>query len=139
MKQSFFAFAAILVFLSCDNFQNKDVNDSTSAPSEIRRNDVQYNLPRDTTITPTNSYSDMFLDSSTIETYINNKTVSADDAQTLRGFYNPRNYGYAWFSNDGLTEQGRAFWNAYTYANKHGQKDTITDKLLNRRMDTLLN
>jgi murein L,D-transpeptidase YcbB/YkuD len=81
----------------------------------------------------------LFLDSAAIENFIKNKAVAEPDAQALRGFYNPRNFGYAWFAHDGLTEQGRAFWHAYTYEKGQGQKDTGLDKSLNKRLDTLLN
>ena len=43
------------------------------------------------------------------------KKIADSIADRIRSFYNTRNYQYAWFSSDGLTEQARAFWNLHDY------------------------
>src|SRR5688572_5148009 len=83
----------------------------------------EFQVARDTTIDSSVAYNDLFLDTSAVGAYIQKEKLADADAQALRGFYNMRNFQYAWFSEHGLTEQGNGFWNAYTYAKSHGQKD----------------
>ena len=137
MKTLLFPFTISIAFASCSYFDKSPENNSNNASqtSEVKPEVLQ---PRDVSITPANSYNDMFIDSSAVETFIKSKNISSANAQSIRNFYNPRNFEYAWFFKAGLSEQGRAFWNAYTYANKHGQKDAGQDKQLNKRMDSLL-
>jgi L,D-transpeptidase YcbB len=96
-------------------------------------------VQRDNSITATNSYSDIFLDSAVVETYIKEKALNDTLALKLRNFYNERNYQYAWLASDGFTEQGRGFWNIYSN-NKAGDtaNKSLADTSLNRKMDTLL-
>jgi len=93
---------------------------------------------RDTSIDSTNAYNNLFLDSNAVNIYISSNKISAADSQALRGFYNMRNYQFAWFAKGGMTEQGHSFWNAYTYAKSHGMKDSSTDQSLMARMDTIV-
>lgn len=96
---------------------------------------------RNVSITPANAYNNLFLDSSVLETFIRNENLSEAQALELKNFYYPRNLEYAWFSEDGLTEEGRNFWNAYDYGSKAEPKDSATiatDKWLAKRMNTLL-
>ena len=55
----------------------------------------------------------------------------------IRSFYNTRNYQYAWFSSDGLTEQARAFWNLHDYVTTYDPDSSLNDKTLQRKMDNL--
>ncbi len=138
MKKLIYTLVISSAFAACSYFDKSPTTnsaDNSSQPSEAKPEVPQV---RDVTITPANAYNDIFIDSTAVETFIKNKNVSAADAQSVKNFYNPRNYGLAWFFKDGLTEQGRAFWNAYSYANTHGQKDASPDKQLNKRMDSLL-
>ena len=68
----------------------------------------------DPSINVRKSYSDLFLDSSSIERYIENVKPDEATAKNLRQFYNSRDYQYAWFNKKGINEQGNSFWNAYT-------------------------
>lgn len=138
MKKLIYAFVVSIAFAACSNFDKSPANNSADNSSQTFEAKPEAPQVRDVTITPANSYNDMFIDSTAVATFIKNKNVSAADAQSVKNFYNPRNYGFAWFFKDGLTEQGRAFWNAYTYANTHGQKDASPDKRLTKKMDSLL-
>jgi L,D-transpeptidase YcbB len=135
MKILFFALATIIATTSCQYFHPAD---KTQGNATSVKEDDQLVTIRDTTISPSNAYTDLFLDSAALENFINSKKIQEGDARALRSFYNTRNYQYAWFAKDGLTEQGRAFWNAYTYGKVHGQKDTTSDRFLNKRMDTIV-
>lgn len=57
-----------------------------------------------------------------------------DAAEELRRFYNKRNFQYAWFSNDGLTEQALAFRTLYDYKKDSG----VNRKSLDNRLDDIM-
>jgi len=56
----------------------------------------------------------------------------------MRSFYNTRNYQFAWFSSDGLTEQARGFWNSYDYVTTYDVDTTLQNKALQKKMDRLI-
>lgn len=86
---------------------------------------------RDESITEANAYSDLFLDSTAVENYIQKEKLSDSAARALRNFYLIRNYQYAWFTTGGMTEQGKAVWNLYA------EDSAGADKSLAQQMDTL--
>ncbi|MEZ5035373.1 MAG: L,D-transpeptidase family protein [Chitinophagaceae bacterium] len=84
---------------------------------------------RDFSVTPENAYNDLMLDSLSMEQYIRQRNLQDIKLSLLiRSFYNARNYHYAWFSSDGLTEQARFFWNQYDYAVNHLNDSTMVNK-----------
>ena len=91
---------------------------------------------RDESITEANAYSDLFLDSNTVENYIQKEKLSDSSATAMRNFYRVRNYQYAWFSSDGPTEQARGLWSLYSGEGDSSKKEPAYD--LKERMDTLL-
>lgn len=95
---------------------------------------------RDYSITAANAYNDVFLDSMAMEGYIERRQI--DDkkiARRIRSFYNARNFQYAWFSSDGITEQTRFFWNQYDYAVTHQKDTTLIDKQFYKDAEKLVN
>ncbi|HET7116159.1 MAG TPA: L,D-transpeptidase family protein [Hanamia sp.] len=98
------------------------------------------NLPvkRDTTITKTNAYSSLELDSMTLENYISKNHLKTSMAEEMRNFYNSRNYHFAWFSTDGLTEQAQAFYNLHNTYVKADMDTSQYDKKLDTTMEKLL-
>lgn len=127
-------FTALILFSACNTGGQKQTTQSSTTDSGkvIVRNDTIY-LTRNADITPANSYSDLFLDSTALEQFIQAKKLSGDDAKSFRSFYNYRNLQFAWFTSLGFTEQAKGFWNLQ---DKYGGK---TDRSLRNRMDTLLN
>ncbi len=91
-------------------------------------------IPRNATITKANSYSDVFLDSVDMESFITEQKLNDTVSTGMRNFYNARNYQYAWFASDGLTEQALAFRNLYDYTIDTGS----TQKSLDRRLERLM-
>src|SRR5688572_2893984 len=83
---------------------NNESNDSAKASTN------RPVVERDLSINESNSYSDLFLDSIAVETYIRQNQMPDSVANGMRSFYNSRNLQYAWFSSEGLTEQGRGIW-----------------------------
>ncbi|HKO80553.1 MAG TPA: L,D-transpeptidase family protein [Chitinophagaceae bacterium] len=93
---------------------------------------------RNLSITPSNSYSDLFLDSATVENYIMEKKIPDSIAWRIRSFYNSRNFEFAWFSSDGLTEQARGFWNLHNNYTSSTDDSSLDNKSLQKRMDNFV-
>ncbi|MET0393630.1 MAG: L,D-transpeptidase family protein [Chitinophagaceae bacterium] len=133
MKIIFVAATITSLFLfSCKNNDNNNGSDAENAEREKKM------TARDYSITPENAYSDLFLDSAAMENYIAEQKLSDSVSRRMRSFYNARNYQYAWFSTDGLTEQARCFWNQYDYATSYGSDTALRDKAFQKKMDGLI-
>lgn len=139
MKQLLIFLAAVYTLSSCSEIAGwSGSEDSTGTKVDST---VVY---RDVSITEANAYSDLFLDSSAIESFIKTENVSDTTAKIIRDFYAVRNYQFAWFATSGLTEQARGLWSLYP-ANtdlKKDKKDSSSGKTpsgsLKEKMDTLL-
>jgi len=116
--------------LSDSDKENKQGSETTSQKKNISK--------RDRSINASNSYSDLFFDSTAMEQFIQKKRIDDSIANRIRSFYNTRNYQYAWFSGDGLTEQARAFWNLHDYITTYDPDSSLKDKALQRKMDNLI-
>jgi len=89
---------------------------------------------RDKSITPQNSFTDLFLDSMKLEQFLNAEKIDSATAQHIRSFYNSRNYQYAWFNKDGLSEPGLSFWNLLNSFISLSKDSSLFDKRLAKRM-----
>ncbi|MEO9020587.1 MAG: L,D-transpeptidase family protein [Ginsengibacter sp.] len=96
-------------------------------------------VKRDTTITKANAYSSLELDSLSLENYISKNDLKSSMAEKMRDFYKNRNYHFAWFSTDGLTEQAQAFYNLHNTYVKADMDSSKYDKKLDTTMEKLLN
>lgn len=134
MKLFFIYVAFICSVLSACQNNNPASQKESGEKDEKAKNNVS---GRDYSITKNNSYSDLFLDSAAMETYIAAQHLDDLVASRLRSFYNSRNYGFAWFTSAGLTEQARAFWNLHDYVTTYDADTTLRDKGLQKRMDAL--
>lgn len=103
---------------------NNGGNGSASPPERI--------APRNYSITEANAYNNIFLDSSAMEKFIVSRELNDTIANAMRSFYNARNYQFAWFSSNGLTEQALGFRSLYNYS-----KDGTDSKVLEARLDQL--
>lgn len=116
------------IFISCDSFKG-----SSDEGSEKEKKITK----RDYSINASNAYNDIFLDSMNMEKFIADKKISDSVSRRMRSFYNARNFQFAWFSSDGLTEQALGFWNLHNYATYTG--DTLqNNRLLQRKMDNMI-
>ena len=95
-------------------------------------------VPRDTTIVPAITFTLLNLDTLVVEQFIATETKEKSLAQGIRNFYNSRNYQYAWFDEQGLTEQGEAFWNLHQ-AQEEDSDTSLSAKRLHNNMQVLLN
>ena len=93
---------------------------------------------RDLSITASNAYNNLFLDSSDLENFLAKNEINDTISGRMRSFYNARNYQYAWFAGDGLTEQARGFWNMHNYHTTYGEDSLLKDKTLKKNMDRLI-
>lgn len=103
-------------------------NQSTSHKFKVEK--------RDTTIKQTNSFSDIFFDSTALETFINQEHVSDTLADQLRSFYNGRNYQFAWFFQNGLSEPARNFWNTQNDFIAYSGDSSLYNSYLQRVVDS---
>lgn len=129
--KNFFVYAILAwsVMASCQNAGNNDSN-TPEAEKKISK--------RDYGINKSNSYSDLFLDSTAVEKFIAEKKLADSISRRLRSFYNTRNYQFAWFSSDGLTEQALAFWNLHDYVTTYDNDTSLRNKTLQKRMDAFV-
>lgn len=131
MKAIFLLSMSCVFIISCNN----GVDNSTRAMSSDSSKNVS---SRDRSITPANSYSDLFFDTTLLESFIKQKKVPDSIASRMRSFYNARNYQFAWFSSDGLTEEARGFWNLHDYVTTYDVDTSLKNKSLQKKMDNLI-
>jgi L,D-transpeptidase YcbB len=95
-------------------------------------------LVRNLAINKTNSYSTLFMDSATMESFIREQKLNDSISHDMRVFYNARNFQFAWFSGDGLTEQSFAFRSLYDYSERNDKKKVLDYKLDNLMLNDSL-
>ena len=118
--------ALALLFIACNDNDNESIPSVSPKQKKISK--------RDYSITKENAYNDLFLDSMDVENFIGKNNVADSLAIRIRSFYNTRNYQFAWFSSNGLTEQAFGFWSLKNYA---GDTSGKTRKL-QKTMDELM-
>jgi murein L,D-transpeptidase YcbB/YkuD len=133
MKNILSILAAAAIFCSCTHIAGS--SDSNTDSSQAKAPDST-TIIRDETITEANAYSDLFLDSNAVESFIQKEKIDDTDATTLRNFYKARNYEFAWFATDGPTEQARGLWSLYASEGDSAKKEP--GEKLKERMDTIL-
>jgi len=126
-----YMWAAIICsfFVACNGFNTS--TDETNAENEKKI------TKRDYSINVNNAYNNIFLDSMSMENFIIEKKLPDSISRRMRSFYNARNYQFAWFSSQGLTEQALGFWNLHNYETYTGDTSQ-KDKTLEKRMDNMI-
>jgi murein L,D-transpeptidase YcbB/YkuD len=131
MKKIIVALPFLAILFSCSDLTPTEEGKTTT---KEEKNISQ----RDVSITPTSSYSDLFLDTTALQNFIKQNKIPDSIARRLESFYNTRNYEFAWFSKDGLTEQARGFWNLHDYVTTYEADSSLKDKKLQKKMDRLI-
>ena len=127
------------LFAACQNPASPKQKKDNSPTEESESKDEKKNISkRDYSITKAVSYSNLFLDSVVMEKFFVAKKLPDSIGRRMRSFYNTRNYQFAWFATDGLTEPARAFWNLHDYVTTYDNDTSLRDKALQRRMDALI-
>ena len=135
MKRTIFGIAILGVLSSCTQVAGWFGTNSDS--TKIHADSASYAAyARDKSITTANAYSDLFLDSNAVESFILRRKLDDSSANTMRSFYRVRNYQYAWFSSTGPTEQARGLWSLQARRTDSATTDSLGK--LRDRMDTLL-
>ena len=124
----------ILLFIAACNLLLSCSNSTWEEREEKERKNI---TKRDLGITKANSYSTLFMDSMVVEKFMKDQQVVDSLARRIRSFYNARNYQFAWFSEDGLTEQARGFWNLHEYVKSYDGDTSLNHKGLQKTMDRL--
>lgn len=126
----------LILFAACKN--NKNDNKTAVEEGTDKTENAKKITKRDYSINASNAYSDLFLDSNTVENFIAEKKLNDTLSRKLRSFYNARNYEFAWFTGDGVTEQGRSFWNLHEYYTTYSSNNSLEDKALKKKMNAII-
>jgi len=132
-------FTAIFLFFSliagCKNHeqQREQTNPSNPATPSTSPAPGEATIPRNTGIRQAEAYSDLFFDSSHLDSFISRQKLNDTLSRQFRNFYNHRNFQFAWFAGDGLTEQALAFSSLYNYS----RDSSIHRKWLDEQLDSL--
>lgn len=92
---------------------------------------------RDTSITVSNAYTQLFFDSIALERFVGEQGFSDSVANQFRNFYNARNYQYAWFFSDGPAEQAYHFLNLQNDYIAYSGDSSLYNPVLEQVFDTL--
>ncbi len=120
-----------VLFISCNS--NGSAN-STKEEEETQKDEKKI-TKRDFSITPSNAYNNLFFDSAVLVKFFTDNKIENKIIRRMTSFYNARNYQLAWFTNDGLTEQARGFWNMHNYQTTYANDSALKDKSLQTKMD----
>ncbi len=138
MKNLFFCLTLITLFFACKNDNNAENSSDTEETNGEKLEKDKKVTKRDLSITPANSYNNLFLDSTFVEKFIAENKLNDTLTRRIKSFYNARNYQFAWFASDGLTEQARQFWNLHQYYTTYSNNKSLTDKSLQKKMQRLV-
>lgn len=127
----------VLAVFACRNNakapQPQPTRDSNAAPTPANPLESDTLIARNTGIDSAHAYSDLYLDTAELDQFISLQHLNDTLSLELHNFYNARNFQYAWFDQDGLSEQALAFSSLYQYS-----KDSSTGrKWLDRQLDIL--
>jgi murein L,D-transpeptidase YcbB/YkuD len=129
IKTLMYAGIIFSMLLSCND--KTDGKKSSSQKTEKEKKLTK----RDFSITPANAYNDIFFDSMALVNYLAENKLDESLVRRMTSFYNARNYQFAWFTSNGLTEQARGFWNMHNYQTTYGKDSSLKNKTLQKRMD----
>jgi len=115
-------------------------NTSGEAPvqpidSASKKQPASQRLSFRTGINSSNAYSNLFIDSSRLEKFIDREEIAGETADEIRSFYNNRAFQFAWFTDSGFTEQALAFRSLYDY----DRDSSVGRRQLDNRLDKLIN
>lgn len=102
-----------------------------------QKNEIPLVEQRDTTITVSNAYTQLFLDSIDLEQFIYKHSFSEELSNQFRSFYNARNFQYAWFFLDGPAEQAYNFLNIQSDYIAYSGDSSLYNPVLTQVFDTL--
>ncbi|HUP10984.1 MAG TPA: hypothetical protein VM187_02185, partial [Niastella sp.] len=132
MKHIFYLMLGAVLLAGCLNSgENESEESAGSAPKKNMSK-------RNNSITKANSYSNLFFDSAALGEYLTSNKVPDSIGNRIISFYNARNYQFAWFTDEGFTEEAQGFWNLYDHYLTYSGDTTLKNKPLEKRMNRLL-
>lgn len=118
----------VLFFLSaCGHAERATANPAKNAEEKL------------IAVSQQNAYSAILLDSAGVEAFIKDHALSDQRARQVRQFYKSRDYQFAWFDEEGVSQQASAFWNLHNRYLNTIRDSSFFDKTLHRQMKALLN
>jgi L,D-transpeptidase YcbB len=98
-----------------------------------------YSSSQQDSISPANSYSELFFDSTTLEQFLVDEKTRDSLATRMRDFYGGRNYEYAWFFTEGLADYAKAFLNLVDDYVGYSRDSAVYDVSLHQLVDSISN
>jgi murein L,D-transpeptidase YcbB/YkuD len=123
----------IIVFIIANIFAKGCKNQTKSSAMQEPAKSGEKTVARNLSINKSNAYNDIFLDSADVEKFIAEEKLNDTLSTAIRGFYNTRNFEYAWFASTGLIEQAFSFHSLYSTENDRD----LFNKSLENRLDRL--
>jgi len=112
--------AASTLFFACN--QNHQEKNKEKKSKKISK--------RDYSISKENAYNDLFLDSMDVASYISKNSIPDSISRRIISFYNTRNYEFAWFSSDGITEQAMGFTSLLNFTKDTSARKKKLEKIM---------
>ncbi len=138
MKKFLLSTIITIALFACKSETDKTGKTENNKESKSTKTELEKKITkRDVSITAANAYNDILLDSLAMEKFIVDTKQNDSIIRRMRSFYNARNYQYAWFASDGLTEQARGFWNLQSYYTTIKKDTSVNYKILTGLMDKL--
>jgi len=131
IKKTLTSLIICTVLISC----NSDEKTSSSSSDSSSEKKEKKTTKRDYGINASNAYNNLFFDSMALVAFLQDNKVDDKLRRRITSFYNARNYQFAWFTDKGLTEQGRGFWNMHNYQTTYANDSALKNKELQKRMD----
>lgn len=111
-----------VLFLQC-SLSSKD------KPAEV--------IPRDTSITKANAYTELFFDSANMEKLMTDFSFNDSLKDRVRSFYNARNYEYAWFFPESVADYVSTFIDMQNNYISYSADSSLYNKTLQQLIDSL--
>ena len=122
MKRYIILLISFLTLLTACS-QNQNENSKEKKSKKISKRNLSINKD--------NAYNDLFLDSMDVVKYIAENQIPDSISRRLISFYNARNYEFAWFSSDGLSEQAMGFSSLLNFTNDTSARQKKLEKIMN--------
>ena len=87
----------------------------------------------------TPAITNLILDSAKLESILKKQNPGNVITEKVKEFYKKRNYQYSWFTEEGVTEHTKVFWDLHNQYINYSQDSSFFDKQLHEQMEIVLN
>ncbi|MEO7307933.1 MAG: L,D-transpeptidase family protein [Ferruginibacter sp.] len=134
MIKTIIAAGIFFTLYACNDSSNSSHGKNSSKNSKNDTTEKKISK-RDISITASNAYNDIFFDSMVLVKFFADNKTDEDLVRRMTSLYNTRNYQFAWFTKNGLSEHARGFWNMHNYQTTYANDSSLKDKSLQKLMD----